>query len=354
MRAVWMSGLAALVVAGMAAAITLSPFGPAGEGGSQHGQTFTIGAAGEVFEIDGFVHLQGLDLNAGAAGQAAQLSRDTLPGSLAYTFTPFQSQDLTDARLDYTFTNVGGSPLPFARFLVVLDADIDRDLNGFANESGVTLGTLGSGAGDPDPDGFEIDEPGLVFGDVFQNLAAGGLDDTNALPPGAEDDVALALEFALGVLGPGDAVTVAVLISEDGDTSGSFALRHADADPASSATQITLSGQASGSPVADSDGDGVLDAQDNCILVPNGPAGGPANQVDSDADGFGNVCDCDFDQDGFCGIADFNVFLPDFQASTDGGTGTDMDSDGFVAISDFNLFLPGFVSSEPGPSALVP
>jgi len=102
----------------------------------------------------------------------------------------------------------------------------------------------------------------------------------------------------------------------------------------------------------DSDTDGAGDACDNCLLVANGPllpdAGG-GSQRDTDADGFGNVCDCDFDGDGFCTITDFNLFLPDFQTSTDSGVGTDMDGDGFVAISDFNLFLPGFVATVPGP-----
>ncbi len=107
---------------------------------------------------------------------------------------------------------------------------------------------------------------------------------------------------------------------------------------------------------ADQDGDGVGDVCDSCVAQANPRAAPTAatptqtgNQPDTDGDGLGNACDCDFDADGFCSIADFNVFLPDFQASVDGGTGTDMDGDGFVAISDFNLFLPGFISGAPGP-----
>ena len=43
----------------------------------------------------------------------------------------------------------------------------------------------------------------------------------------------------------------------------------------------------------DRDADGVLDANDNCVLTKNGPLGGPNNQADSDGDGLGDVCDGD-------------------------------------------------------------
>jgi len=105
------------------------------------------------------------------------------------------------------------------------------------------------------------------------------------------------------------------------------------------------------------DNDGLGDACDNCIQLANGPLvpdAGSNVQLDTDADGFGNMCDCDFDNDGFCNIGDFNLFLPDFQSGQDSGIGTDMDGDGSVSIGDFNLFLPGFTVGSPGPSAFAP
>ncbi len=98
----------------------------------------------------------------------------------------------------------------------------------------------------------------------------------------------------------------------------------------------------------DTDGDGTDDHQDSCV------AAFSVSQADTDGDQYGNICDCDFDNDASCGIQDFNLFLPDFSSSTDAGAGTDMNSDGSVGIADFNEFLKGFVAGTPGPSGFVP
>jgi uncharacterized repeat protein (TIGR01451 family) len=107
--------------------------------------------------------------------------------------------------------------------------------------------------------------------------------------------------------------------------------------------------------LGDSDSDGLTDDIDNCIVYPNGPtlpdAGGNV-QLDTDGDGIGNVCDCDFNQDNFCGGPDFTVFIGCFNAPTGGNPdceSADMNGDGFVGGPDFTMFIGGF-NGAPGPS----
>lgn len=99
-------------------------------------------------------------------------------------------------------------------------------------------------------------------------------------------------------------------------------------------------------PLADLDGDGTSDPFDNCTEVAN------SSQKDSDGDGIGDTCDCDFTQDLTCTIADFNFFLAFFINAVDPGFGADMNGDGSVGIADFNLFLAGFIAGEPGPAGI--
>jgi hypothetical protein len=105
---------------------------------------------------------------------------------------------------------------------------------------------------------------------------------------------------------------------------------------------------ASDAELLDSDGDGIPDASDNCIEAEN------ASQLDTDADDYGNACDCDFDQNLACSIADFSIFREDYIAAVDRGVGTDMDGNGAVSIADFSLFRDGYIAGAPGPSGLAP
>ena len=94
--------------------------------------------------------------------------------------------------------------------LVFLDLQIDEPLN---NEFGAVGGPA------PGP-GFwwEIDEPGYVFGDIYDNFVAGALDGLNGVPAGSPDDVS----FALGrnfILGPDEVATLnfrTSLVAPDG------------------------------------------------------------------------------------------------------------------------------------------
>jgi hypothetical protein len=94
--------------------------------------------------------------------------------------------------------------------------------------------------------------------------------------------------------------------------------------------------------VPDSDNDGVLDPFDNCLTDANAA---PLD-CDTDSDGYGNLCDCDFNNDFICGGPDFGLFSGAF-----GGPGPheDMDCSGLVGGPDFGLFGAGF-GGPPGPS----
>jgi hypothetical protein len=52
----------------------------------------------------------------------------------------------------------------------------------------------------------------------------------------------------------------------------------------------------------DFDLDGIGNVIDNCSEAVN------PMQDDTDADDCGNLCDCDYDQDGTCGFGDFGWF----------------------------------------------
>jgi hypothetical protein len=108
---------------------------------------------------------------------------------------------------------------------------------------------------------------------------------------------------------------------------------------------------------SDVDGDGIPDVLDKCTLDSRNAVA--PRTCDSDCDGYGNVCDADFDQSLGAGPTDFSMyFLPRFKTGVDtGNLGTDMDCSGGVNPIDFsNYFVPKFKGllggAIPGPSGL--
>ena len=103
----------------------------------------------------------------------------------------------------------------------------------------------------------------------------------------------------------------------------------------------------------DSDGDGTPDSSDNCINEPNGPtipdAGGNV-QRDTDSDGFGNVCDPDFNGDLIVNATDLAHFKTKFFTNDNH---TDLNGDGIVNAADLAV-LKTFFFKAPGPSGIVP
>jgi hypothetical protein len=98
----------------------------------------------------------------------------------------------------------------------------------------------------------------------------------------------------------------------------------------------------------DLDGDGVPNASDNCVERAN------PRQCDVDADGYGNACDGDFDNNGSINIFDLLEFCADFAAATiDPDAPTDANCDGRIDLSlDFQSFLIQFRRATPGASGL--
>jgi hypothetical protein len=222
--------LALIALATPADAIVVQPLSPTGTYLRTGTPNFQIGSGGFAEEIDAFV------LPAGAAA-ATRLSAGGAPSDLAPAFGASLSADATDLLLAYEFTNTGASPLAGLTFLSYFDGEIDETLNTFYNEFATTSGALAIG------ENYEVDEPGYVFGDIFANAQAGTLDGTNALPAGSPDDVAMSLSFAIGLLSPGQTARFEILLSEDGDTLGGFAIHQTDVDVRST-TVITYSGAA--------------------------------------------------------------------------------------------------------------
>ena len=97
----------------------------------------------------------------------------------------------------------------------------------------------------------------------------------------------------------------------------------------------------------DLDLDGVSDQLDNCSEKAN------PNQDDTDGDDCGNLCDADYDNDGFIGFSDFGMFSTSFLA-----TGYPLqqhsepvDPVRVVGFADFGYFATVFnVTGAVGPS----
>ncbi|MFK8015713.1 MAG: thrombospondin type 3 repeat-containing protein, partial [Gammaproteobacteria bacterium] len=94
----------------------------------------------------------------------------------------------------------------------------------------------------------------------------------------------------------------------------------------------------------DSDGDGIADAADNCAMLFN------ANQRDSNADGFGNACDADLNNDGMVNATDLGLLrLAFFSVDSD----ADSNGDGIVNTVDLGAMRSQFFA-PPGPSSIEP
>lgn len=94
--------------------------------------------------------------------------------------------------------------------------------------------------------------------------------------------------------------------------------------------------------LVDLDGESIADICDNCTGVAN------ANQLDTDGDLFGNVCDADFNNDLFVDFADVAPMIRGFIWQD---PNADLNADGVVNFGDIQVFVDSY-DKPPGPSAL--
>ncbi len=101
-----------------------------------------------------------------------------------------------------------------------------------------------------------------------------------------------------------------------------------------------------GSP--DTDGDGVIDSEDNCTLVAN------ADQRDTNGDGYGNICDADLDDDCVVDITDAGLMAGAIGCSPGSPAwceDADLNGDGVVDATDVAV-LQAAIFTAPGPSGI--
>lgn len=103
-------------------------------------------------------------------------------------------------------------------------------------------------------------------------------------------------------------------------------------------------------PSLDPDMDGILDGVDNCRLLAN------PTQLDSNGDGYGNVCDADLNNSGLVTTADYGILrtvLGQAASASATAAAADLNGSGTVTTADFGL-LRALLGTAPGPSGFKP
>ena len=178
----------------------------------------------------------------------------------------------------------------------------------FGLAAALLVGADGDGDGvfDHKDNCIEVANPAQIDADLdgYGNLCDGDLNNDTAV---GVDDLGLNLK-ALGTL---DAI--ADLNSDRGVGLDDLAMMLNLLGPAPGPSGLPCAGSVPcigcsfGVDSGDRDGDGVFDDFDNCLDVPNGAAAGEQDQLDgsSPSDGFGNICDGDFNDDGLISSEDW-------------------------------------------------
>ncbi len=208
-----------------------------------------------------------------------------------------------------------------------------------------------------DPSGFSSDpsctlDPRLGPGTAADKTLAVGLPDAG--------------ELRLGVLGVNaNAIGAGPLLScsfpTAADAEGAYELEAratASAPGGASLPATAQSGEIAVAGAADTDGDGVPDAVDNCVLVPNPDqanvdAGGDDDSSLPGIQEYGDACDADLDNDGIVGTTDFfgrfRGCLGADPVANPACAAADLDGDGTIGAADFFSRLRPSLGAKPGP-----
>jgi hypothetical protein len=142
---------------------------------------------------------------------------DALPGYFNTSGFNFAT-GLGTITLDHNFGGPGSRS-----FTAFFDHEIDETINTFFNELGTTGGTRQSWQS------WEIDEPGYVFGDIYNNFLAAALDKDNGVPSTAPDDVSMAMGWSF-TLGPDEEAYISMTIGRQAPGPGTLYLAQTDPD----------------------------------------------------------------------------------------------------------------------------
>jgi hypothetical protein len=187
-----------------------------------------------VFNVDGV-----LFDSSGGLGSAA------LPGSFSGTPPATGAQGF----ISVSFTGAGAHD-----FVAFYDYELDQLANGFSNEFGAAIGAP------PAILSWEIDEPGFVFGDIYDHIQmnSGALDNSNGVPFGSSDDPSVALGWSF-VLADGQSATILLMVEEVAPLGGFYLLQR-DAGTGTElffSTSLTITG-GGGEPVIPEPGTVIL------------------------------------------------------------------------------------------------
>jgi hypothetical protein len=159
------------------------------------------------------------------------------------------------------------------------------------------------------------------------------------------------------VADPASPVAIASSQSTSDNTENLYLIVPANAQYELHVTRVATSGFSHDYALAwqllpDADGDGAHDGIDNCTAAANGPlardAGGHS-QRDTDGDGFGNLCDPDFNNNGIVDSQDGSLFRSRFGSTS--YPDQDLNGNGVVDSQDGALLRNRF-GQAPGPSGV--